>query len=153
MANLAVDRDSFRDAYNEAMREVRGKEEEVRKLQGQVRGLKSWVSSSSKVDEQIADEAVGERMQRLGNGLQNWVITNFRRVRIGMFGNVFFFWFHSRRWLLWIKLDPCFAPEQVQSDGYLALRGLAELTRTLMAFERVRAATLFTQMKGSILCF
>ena len=56
---------------------------------GQVRGLKSWVSSSSKVDEQVADEAVGEKMQRLGNGLQNWVITNFRRVKIGMFSGEF----------------------------------------------------------------
>ena len=37
------------------------------------------------MDEQLADEAFGERMQRLGNGLQNWVITNFRRVKLGMF--------------------------------------------------------------------
>ena len=76
--SLLVDREGLREG-------IRGREEEVRKLQGQVRGLKSWVSSSSKVDEQVADEAVGEGMQRLGNGLQNWVITNFRRVRIGMF--------------------------------------------------------------------
>jgi hypothetical protein len=47
-------------------------------------GLKSFVSSSSKMDEQVTDEAFGERMQRLGNGLQNWVITGFRRAKIGM---------------------------------------------------------------------
>jgi len=40
------------------------------------------VSASSKMDEQVADEVVGERMRKLGNGLQNWVITNVRRLRI-----------------------------------------------------------------------
>jgi hypothetical protein len=84
ISSLMLDRDAFREAYNEAMSDAREKEEEIRKLQGQVRGLKSWVSSSSKMDEQVTDEAFGERMQRLGNGLQNWVITNFRRVKIGM---------------------------------------------------------------------
>ena len=56
----------------------------IKALQGQVWGLKSFVSSSSKMDEQVTDEAFGERMQRLGNGLQNWVITGFRRAKIGM---------------------------------------------------------------------
>ncbi|KAK0102461.1 hypothetical protein ONS95_006080 [Cadophora gregata] len=82
ISSLILDRDAFREAYNEAMGEVRGKEEMVRLLQGQVRGLKSWVSSSSKVGEQVSDEVFGEEMRRLGNGLQNWVITHFRRVRI-----------------------------------------------------------------------
>jgi len=84
ISSLILDRDAFREAYNEAMGEVRGKEEMVRMLQGQVRGLKSWVSSSGKVgEEQVSDEVFGEEMRRLGNGLQNWVITHFRRVRIG----------------------------------------------------------------------
>lgn len=85
ISSLMLDRDAFREAYNEAMGELRAKEEEVRVLQGQVRGLKSWVSStgSSKGAEQVSDESFGEGMQRLGNGLQNWVITNFRRVKIG----------------------------------------------------------------------
>ncbi|KAH7400000.1 hypothetical protein BKA64DRAFT_471552 [Cadophora sp. MPI-SDFR-AT-0126] len=82
ISSLILDRDAFREAYNEAMGEVRAKEEMVRMLQGQVRGLKSWVSSSSKVGEQVSDEVFGEEMRRLGNGLQNWVITHFRRVRI-----------------------------------------------------------------------
>ena len=86
ISSLILDRDAFREAYNEAMGELRGKEEIIRELQGQVRGLKSWVSVSSKMDEQLADEAFGERIQRLGNGLQTWVITNFRRVKIGGFG-------------------------------------------------------------------
>lgn len=86
ISSLILDRDAFREAYNEAMGELRVKEEMIKSLQGQVRGLKSFVSTSSKMDEQVTDEAFGERMQRLGNGLQNWVITNFRRVKIGMSG-------------------------------------------------------------------
>ena len=85
VSSLMLDRDAFREAYNEAMGELRGKDELIKSLQGQVWGLKSFVSTSSKMDEQLADEAFGERMQRLGNGLQNWVITNFRRVKLGMF--------------------------------------------------------------------
>jgi hypothetical protein len=94
ISSLMLDRDAFREAYNEAMGELRVKEEMVKSLQGQVRGLKSFVSTSSKMDEQVTDEAFGERMQRLGNGLQNWVITNFRRVKIGML-NIYFLSCHS----------------------------------------------------------
>lgn len=83
ISSLMLDRDAFREAYNEAMGELRGKDDMIKALQGQVWGLKSFVSSSSKMDEQVTDEAFGERMQRLGNGLQNWVITGFRRAKIG----------------------------------------------------------------------
>ncbi|KAL2071403.1 hypothetical protein VTL71DRAFT_12638 [Oculimacula yallundae] len=82
ISSLLLDRDAFREAYNEAMGEVREKEEMIRELRGQVRGLKSWVSTSSKSGEQTSDEVFGEEMRRLGNGLQNWVITHFRRVKI-----------------------------------------------------------------------
>jgi hypothetical protein len=85
ISSLMLDRDSFREAYNEAMGELRTKDDMIKALQGQVWGLKSFVSTSSKMDEQVADEVFGERMQRLGNGLQNWVITNFRRAKIGEF--------------------------------------------------------------------
>lgn len=85
ISSLMLDRDAFREAYNEAMGELRGKEEQVKELMTQVRGLKAFVSVSGKGIEQVADEAFGERWQRLGNGLQNWVITNFRRVKIGRF--------------------------------------------------------------------
>jgi len=84
ISSLMLDRDAFREAYNEAMGELKAKEGEVRELQGQIRGLKSWVSSSGRSGEQVADEVFGEGMGRLGNGVQNWVIVNFRRVRVGM---------------------------------------------------------------------
>jgi len=71
------------------MAEMRNKEDTIKALQGQVWGLKSFVSTSSKMDEQITDEAFGERMQRIGNSIQNWVITNFRRAKIGL---CFIYW-------------------------------------------------------------
>lgn len=98
ISTLLLDREAFREAYNEAMGELSvaagalgGRDETIKGLQGQVAGLKSqvaglknFVSASSKMDEQVSDEAFGEQMQRLGNSLQNWVITNFRRAKIGM---------------------------------------------------------------------
>lgn len=86
IASLILDRDAFREAYNDAMAEKKSKEDTVRELQAQVRGLKSFVSSSSKMDEQISDEALAEMMATLGNGLQNWVISNFRRARLDVAG-------------------------------------------------------------------
>ncbi|KAF7953021.1 hypothetical protein EAE96_006243 [Botrytis aclada] len=82
---LMLDRDAFREAYNDAMGEMRGKDEEIMALRGQVRGLKEWVSSSGRGGvggEQVTDEVVAEKMQWIGNALQNWVISNFRRGRI-----------------------------------------------------------------------
>lgn len=84
ISSLMLDRDAFREAYNEAMGDLKGKDDVINALQSQVWGLKSFVSTSSKMDEQITDEAFSEYMQRLGNSLQNWVITNFRRAKIGM---------------------------------------------------------------------
>ncbi|CAG8976189.1 hypothetical protein HYALB_00009502 [Hymenoscyphus albidus] len=81
---LVVDRDAFREAYEDAMEEVGEKEELVSMLRNQVRGLKSWVSKGGRGgEEQVSDESVGEGWGRLSNGLQNWVIVNFRRVKVG----------------------------------------------------------------------
>ncbi|TAQ84092.1 hypothetical protein B7494_g7576, partial [Chlorociboria aeruginascens] len=82
ISSLMLDRDSYREAYNELLAEGKAKEDVIVMLQSQVRGLKSFVSANSKMDEQVTDEAFGERMQKLGNGLQNWVISNFRRAKI-----------------------------------------------------------------------
>ncbi|KAM3074314.1 hypothetical protein ACMFMF_006330 [Clarireedia jacksonii] len=85
ISSLMLDRDAFREAYNEAMGEIREKDEEIMGLRGQVRGLKEWVSSSGRGGvggEQVTDEVVGEKMQWVGNALQNWVIVNFRRAKM-----------------------------------------------------------------------
>jgi len=99
ISSLKLDRDAFREAYNEAMGEIRMKEGEIKGLKEQVRGLKSFVSSNGKGAEQVTDEVVAEGMQRLGNGLQNWVISNFRRVKIGMFRTLVLSLFVESAWI------------------------------------------------------
>ena len=84
ISSLLLDREAFREAYNEAMGEMSVKDKTINELKSQIWGLKNFVSASSKMDEQVTDEVFGEHMQRLGNSLQNWVITNFRRAKIGM---------------------------------------------------------------------
>jgi hypothetical protein len=84
ISTLLLDREAFREAYNEAMGELSAKDDTIKALQSQIWGLKNFVSASSKMDEQVTDEVFGDQMQRLGNSLQNWVITNFRRAKIGM---------------------------------------------------------------------
>ncbi|KAG9246751.1 hypothetical protein BJ878DRAFT_416245 [Calycina marina] len=84
ISSLMLDRDAFREAYSEACADIKAKDDLIKMLQGQVWGLKSFVSTSSKMDEQIADEAFGEQMQRLGNSTQNWVITNFRKAKLNL---------------------------------------------------------------------
>lgn len=77
------EREELRDGWEALRRELREKEEEIAELRGQVRGLKEWVSTSTRSDAQVADEVFGEAMGRLGNELQNWVIVNFRRAKLG----------------------------------------------------------------------
>jgi len=89
ISSLIMDRDAFREAYNEACGDLKSKDDLIKSLQIDVRGLKNFVSTNSKMDEQIADEIFGEQMQRLGNSIQNWVITNFRRAKIGKFQYVY----------------------------------------------------------------
>jgi len=64
---------------------LRSRDEEIRDLRRQIHGLKEWVSTSTRSDvrAQIADEELGYMMKRLGNELQNWVLLNLRRVKIG----------------------------------------------------------------------
>ncbi|KAK4122923.1 hypothetical protein N657DRAFT_574646 [Parathielavia appendiculata] len=61
------------------------REQELREVRAQVRGLKEWVSVSTRAhgEAQTSDEVFGEGMARLGNRLQNWVLVNFRRARVG----------------------------------------------------------------------
>ncbi|KAL2265695.1 hypothetical protein VTJ83DRAFT_6795 [Remersonia thermophila] len=62
------------------------KNDEIAQLKAQVKGLKEFVSVSTRTDGevQISDEVFGERMARLGNGLQNWVLVNFRRAKVDL---------------------------------------------------------------------
>ncbi|KAF6844695.1 hypothetical protein CMUS01_00879 [Colletotrichum musicola] len=65
-----------RDADRDALRR------EVADLRAQVRGLKEFVSTSTRSNGQTSDEVFCEGMARLGNGLQNWVLVNFRRAKL-----------------------------------------------------------------------
>ncbi|KAM0286062.1 hypothetical protein ACHAQH_001070 [Verticillium albo-atrum] len=64
--------------------EMEALEGECAELRAQVRGLKEFVSTSTRTDGQTttSDEVFGEGVGRLGNGLQNWVIVHFRRAKI-----------------------------------------------------------------------
>lgn len=71
--------------WRDALRaELRSREDEIRGLQAQIRGLKEWVSTSTRADGTTSDEVFGSGMANLGNSLQNWVITYFRKVKVDL---------------------------------------------------------------------
>jgi hypothetical protein len=83
ISSLMLDRDTLREGYHLIKSDLKHKDEEILRLRAQVKGLKDFVSTSSRTDGQVTDEVFGEMMQRLGNGIQNWVIQNFRKAKIG----------------------------------------------------------------------
>lgn len=93
LARFAERENALLASLDEARAQCAAREEEARSLRAQVRGLKEWVSTSTRAlggsDGRTSDEVFGEGMARLGNGLQNWVIMNFRRAKVqGEFGCV-----------------------------------------------------------------
>jgi hypothetical protein len=85
ISSLMLDRDTLREGYHLLKSDLKHKEEEIIRLRTQVKGLKDFVSTNSRTDGQVTDEVFGEMMQRLGNGIQNWVIQNFRKAKIGTY--------------------------------------------------------------------
>lgn len=77
------EREELRRGWEVLRREIRERDDDIRGLRGQVRGLKEFVSTSTRTDGQTSDEVFGDGMTRLGNGLQNWVIVNFRKAKMG----------------------------------------------------------------------
>ena len=80
-----AEREELRQGWEVLRRELKERDDEIRGLRGQVRGLKEWVSTSTRTDGQTSDEVFGDGMARLGNGLQNWVIVHFRKAKMGEF--------------------------------------------------------------------
>lgn len=78
------ERDELRTGWEVLRRTLAEKDGEARALRAQVRGLKEFVSTATRTDGQQAatDESLADAMARLANGLQNWVITNFRRAKL-----------------------------------------------------------------------
>ncbi|KAB5585846.1 hypothetical protein GE09DRAFT_1210433 [Coniochaeta sp. 2T2.1] len=81
-----AEREELRSGWETLRRTLRDRDDEVRDLRAQVRGLKEWVSNSTRTDgqTQTSDEVFADGMTRLGNGLQNWVIVNFRRAKLDL---------------------------------------------------------------------
>lgn len=83
ISSLMLDRDTLREGYHLLKSDLKHKDEEISRLRAQVKALKDFVSTNSRTDGQVTDEIFGEMMQRLGNGIQNWVIQHFRKAKIG----------------------------------------------------------------------
>lgn len=99
------EREELTQGWEMLRRELKERDEEIRGLKGQVRGLKDFVSTSTRTDGQASDEIFAEGMARLGNGLQNWVITNFRKAKIS---KLYFFWEgYAYRVLTLYRLGEC----------------------------------------------
>ncbi|EAA26688.1 hypothetical protein GE21DRAFT_3493 [Neurospora crassa] len=84
---LRTERDELRSDWNAAQQSLREREDEIRDLRRQMRGLKEWVSNSTRAEatgaaQQVSDEVLGAAMAKLGNELQNWVLVNFRRAKV-----------------------------------------------------------------------
>ncbi|KAK3304580.1 uncharacterized protein B0T15DRAFT_246520 [Chaetomium strumarium] len=85
-ARMEQELDELRGAWERTKETLARRDEEVAQLRAQVRGLKEWVSTSTRTDgqAQTSDEVFGEGMAKLGNGLQNWVLVNFRRAKVDL---------------------------------------------------------------------
>lgn len=78
--DLASQLDYARNAAHQLHREVKSFDVERSQLQDQILSLKKSISSSTKMQGQVTDDALKEEMQTLGHGLQNWVVMRFRKV-------------------------------------------------------------------------
>lgn len=83
-----AERAELRHGWEMLRGELRERDDEIRSLKGQIHALKKFVSTSTRADDQTSDDVFGEAMAKLGNGLQNWVISNFRRANLVDFANL-----------------------------------------------------------------
>ncbi|KAK8130226.1 hypothetical protein PG999_002606 [Apiospora kogelbergensis] len=80
-----AEREELKEGWDVLKRELRERDDEVRRLQALNRGLKEQVSTSTRAyHEQTSDDQFGDDMARLGNGLQNWIIVHFRKAKIDL---------------------------------------------------------------------
>ncbi|TLD21511.1 hypothetical protein PspLS_09032 [Pyricularia sp. CBS 133598] len=85
----AAERDELRQDWDTARRDLAARECEVVDLRGQVRGLKEWLANSTRSaygggGDAPADDVFADGFSRLYNGLQNWIISNFRRTKLDL---------------------------------------------------------------------
>lgn len=87
-----AERDELRRDWDAARRDLAARECEVVDLRAQVRGLKDWLANSTRSTygggggggDVPADDVFADGFSRLLNGLQNWIINNFRRTRLDL---------------------------------------------------------------------
>lgn len=85
-ATLGANLEIAERGRDEAKKEITKRDHEIERLRGQVRGLKEWVSQSTRSDGTgaVTDDELRNRMERLGNELQNWVVGAFRKGRVDL---------------------------------------------------------------------
>jgi chromosome segregation ATPase len=88
ISSLMIDRDMFREGFRQAKSEAKERDDDVQALKTQVKALKDFVSAGLRSEGQVTDEVFAEELSRLGSGLQNWVIQNFRRAKISTYSSL-----------------------------------------------------------------
>lgn len=83
-AGYRQDRRKIEEALIEARIEAQNKEEENAVLRRQVLGLKEFVSTNRRTEGQVTDDVIAMRVKKLDGDLQNWVLSNFRRLHLGV---------------------------------------------------------------------
>ena len=81
---LTMDLERAQRSSHEAQRLLDHRNDEIRELQRQVLDLKRSISTSTRTEGQVTDDVFREHIQTLGHDLQNWILNNFRRSKLGM---------------------------------------------------------------------
>lgn len=82
ITSLLIERETLRGRYEGARATAQDASAEVQALRTQVRGLKTWVSSSTRSEGQVTDSDLRTSVSDLAAGLQNWVLKNYRRSKL-----------------------------------------------------------------------
>jgi activating signal cointegrator complex subunit 1 len=79
----AGENEELKEGWDFLKREIKARDDEIRRLRTDLMSLKKWLSTSTRTDEQESDDLFAGDMARLGNGLQEWAIQHFRKAKIG----------------------------------------------------------------------
>ncbi|KAH8677380.1 hypothetical protein BX600DRAFT_506425 [Xylariales sp. PMI_506] len=79
-----AEREELKEGWDILKREVKTRDDEIRRLRTDLVGLKKWLSASTRTDEQESDDLFARDMARLGNGVQEWAIQHFRRAKLDL---------------------------------------------------------------------
>ena len=82
ITSLLIERSTLLSHLSAARATSVDRDAEVETLRTQVRGLKTWVSTSSRSEGQVTDEVLRTAISDLAAGLQNWVLKNYRRSKL-----------------------------------------------------------------------